>query len=98
MVAPPGVMQTRVIKVMETHRSALAVLQRAAGDVAMGMIVGDAANRWRVLGISTIPADAWKAGRRGVSLQPLSGSAAPAKETWESIVEKAERSLHGRPP
>jgi len=71
-------MQARVIEVVEMHRSVLAVLQLAAGDVAIGMIVGDAANRWRVVGISTVPADAWQAGRRGVSLQPLSGSAAPA--------------------
>jgi hypothetical protein len=59
------------------HGLMLVVFQLVSGEVAMDMILGDTTNRWRIAGISTAPADSWRAGRRGVSLQPLGDGAAP---------------------
>jgi hypothetical protein len=72
------VMQAKVIEVVETRGLILAVLQLLSGDVAIGMILSDSANRWRVTGISTAPVSAWHAGRRGINLQSLDGRTAPA--------------------
>lgn len=64
-------MRAKVVEVIEAHGLILAVLELLADDVAVGMIIGDATNRWRVTGISTVPAHAWHTGRRGVNLRPL---------------------------
>jgi len=73
-----AVMQAKIIEVIETSGMILAVLQLVVGEPAIGMILSDSINRWRVSGISTMPAEAWHVGRRGVSLQPLDGTDAPA--------------------
>jgi hypothetical protein len=71
------VTRVEVMEVVNTHRLMLAVFQLLSGEIAMGMILGDTTNRWRIAGISTVPAGSWRAGRRGVSLQPLGDGVAP---------------------
>lgn len=71
-------MHARVVEVVEARNMTLVVFQLVAGEVAVGMTVGDSTSRWRVTGVSTVQADAWLAGRRGVSLLSLDGSAALA--------------------
>ena len=66
-----------VLEIVEARGMILAVLQLVTGDVAIGMIISDSINRWRVAGLSTTPPEAWDAGKRGVSLQPLDGRVAP---------------------
>ncbi len=70
-------MKAKVIEVVKTPRLMLVVLQLSAGDVAIGMTVTDQKNRWRITGISTVPAEAWHSGRRGVAVQPLGELVAP---------------------
>lgn len=70
--------RANVIETVETQGMILAVLQLTSGDVALGMVLRDTGHKWRVAGISTSTAEAWQAGRRGVILQPLDASVAPA--------------------
>jgi len=69
--------QVKVLEVVETQGLMLAALQLLSGDVDIGMVLSDSTNRWRISGISTVPAESWHAGRRGVNLQPLDQRIAP---------------------
>lgn len=78
-------MRATVLDVAVVGGLTFVVLQLTDGDVDLGLVVSSSVGSWRVTGISTIDAHLWRAGRRAVSLSPLTGVALPA--SGEQLVE-----------
>lgn len=73
----PVLTRSTVLHATETQGLVLVVLQLVAGEIVLGMVLGDDRHRWRVTGISTVPAEEWFSGRRGVALQALDSQRVP---------------------
>jgi hypothetical protein len=72
MKAGAAVLEVREVSVVRDR--VLVVATIIEGDFQPDVVVEDAAgSRWRITGVGFTPADAWSAGYRALTLEPLSG-------------------------